>query len=115
MLLSLLVSSFFVFMDAAQSNLERINLSLKSITLDAMNENIFHVTEEVLVRKLFSTRRFNKGVVANIVDGAFFLVNLVDGAWQTKQRVKVKQLKDDVSRFSFELLEDKMLVFEKRP
>lgn len=62
--------------------MEKIDLSLSSISLEAKNEGIDRLIEKVLVENLLLTRKVNRGIVANIIIGA----------WQTKQKVKVQSL-----------------------
>lgn len=58
-------------MDDTQVKMQRINISLNAISLDAEVEDIAYVIEKVLVEKLLTTRRFNKGLMTDIVVGAW--------------------------------------------
>lgn len=91
-------------MEDFQRKAEEIQSSLQALSLDFKDEETKRLTDKLLVGKLLSTRTFHRGIVSRITEGA----------WQTKRKVKVLDIGDNVFKFIFELKEDKELAFNKR-
>lgn len=72
---------------------EKVQASLCSLSLEDKEEVTAKFKDKTLVGKLLTTRKFNRGTLSTIIEGA----------WSTKRKVRVQMLGENLFKFTFEL------------
>lgn len=88
-----------------QAKLTSLQHSLKFLDLEDKPKEATHYNENILLGKLLSPRKIRR----------FKVSKMANRVWVLKGKVETKKVRDNIYKFTFELVEDKHLVFRKRP
>lgn len=88
-----------------QVQAEELQFLLQDLSLDTTEDKATLKTENILLRKLMSTKPFRR----------FKLTNIIKNIWRTNQEVKVEKMRENVFKFIFSTKDEKEKIFRCQP